>query len=439
MIIFGFVFLIIFSGIGGFVTWASMRGTKNRKTRLQDEQNGGIDSDQKVGSWVIAAFGGVFLVFGGGMSLIVLPDAIRNGQYAALFVLVFAFIGAAIVYHAFKLNRAYRRFGPTPMFLDPAVPGVGGQLGGQFSVNAPGICVKACPATELRARLTCTRKSKSGKSTSYSVKWQEEAPVYVIDTANGVDASFLFEIPDSCTPSKEWSRGSSIEWNVTVEGEFGSTGLGKFERCWEVDVEDSAAEASNVLRIPQSFLQKATQRTDDRVKTSALDQVLIVEDNQYLTVHSKAGRHLGAKIVGMLFGAVFAGMGIFTILQNWWPGYIFLLVGSAIGFISLFTLGKSIKVVIDKDSRVLYTRESWFGLAYARRQGDVLDPHQFKIKNTSSSSTHNKVTEYYAVNFEIDGNTIRIADGIEGKKEALALKDAIVNRSFNEEQQSLPA
>lgn len=411
--------------------WVALRGTKSREARQLYEHNEGINSDQKIGRWIVAAFGGVFFVIGGGLSLIVLPDAIREEEYAALFILLFVLVGVGIIYHAFKLNRAYRRFGPTPLFLDPSLPGVGGQLGGRFSINALDIGHKTGSAPQLRARLICTRKSKSGKSTYKSAKWQEEAPVYLRQTAKGIDASFLFDIPHSCTPSKEWRQGSSIEWNVTVEGEFGTSGIDKFERNWGIVVEDSAAQASNVLSIPQNFIDTAKKKTAERITTSALNQVPVTEDTQYINVHSKAGRDLGGKIVGVLFGAIFAGTGIFTITQNWWPGYIFVLVGGVIVLFSLYILGKSIEVKIDKNLRVLYTRESWFGLVYVNRQGDVIYADQFKINHTSSSSTNSRTTEHYAVDFKSNGETIRIADGIDGKKQALALKDAIANRCFD--------
>lgn len=438
-IVFGSIFLILFGGVGGFIAWASLRGTKSDEERLRDEKNDGIESDQKTGSWLIAGFGAVFLVMGGGMSLLVLPDAIRDGEYGALFVLLFVFVGAGIMYYAFKINRAYRRIGPTPLFLDPAVPGVGGQLGGKFTVLVPDGISASDRAPRLLAKLTCSRKSKSGDSTSVSIKWQEEAPVYLKETARGIEASFLFEIPETCSPSKDWSNRSSIDWSVSVEGEFSEPSIGKLERSWGVEVEDSAAQVGSVISIPQSFLNEAQQRSQARAKASALEQILVSEDDEYINVHSKAGRGVGSKLLLMLFGAIFGGVGVFTILDNWWPGYIFLLVGGAIFFMSIFILGKAIEVKIDKGSYVLYTRSSWFGFVYAHGQADVLDPQQFKEKLTSSSSTHNKLTEYYAVYIESNGKKVRVADGIEGKKEALALIEAIVNRCFSEEEQALAA
>lgn len=432
-VIFGLVFLILFVGAGSFVVWISLSENKSREGRLQHDSEHGISSNERTGSWILGAFGGVFFVMGAGMSAVIIPDAIRQGEYFALFLLLFAIVGAAIIYSAFKINRAYRRFGPTPLFLDPVLPGVGGQLGGRFSITLPDNGHLGGTVPQLQARLICTRKRKSGKSTSRSIKWHEQAPVYVKETTNGIRGTFLFDVPISCTPSKEWSGGSSIEWCVTVEGEFSTTGPGKFERTWSVTVEDIAAQASTDLNIPNSFLQKAKLKTDDRIKASALTQVPVTEDPQYISVHSKAGRHMGGKILGVLFGSAFAGVGVFTVLQSWWPGYLFLLIGSLIAILSIYSMGKSIVVKIDKNARKLYTRVSWCGFACSHQWGDVIDPGQFKARKTSTTSSHNRVTEYYAVEFKSDDKKITIADGMEGRKEAQVLIDSIVDRCFPEE------
>lgn len=437
--VFAFMFLFLFCGAGGPIAWVSLRKPESRKDRLQTEQDDGISSDQKISSWLLAAFGGAFFVLGSGISLIALPEAISKGEYGVLSVLIFVLVGAGIMFHAFKINRAYRRFGPTPLFLDPMVPGVGGQLGGRFSINASGIDHTSHSAIQLQARLTCIRKTKAGKTTRYHTQWQEETSVYLKQTAKGIEASFLFDIAKACSPSQKWSRGSSIEWKVTVNGDFNSEKLGMFERSWEIIVEDNAAQASNILNIPESFIEEAKQKTDSRVKTSALGQVPVTEDGQYIIVDSKAGRHTGSKLVGLLVGAVFVGVAVFTISQGWWPGYFFIPLGVGILVGSLYVLGKSIGVIIDKSSRVLHTQESWFGYVYANHQADVLDADQFTIRNTSSSGNHTQTTYYYVLEFTSGSKKIRIADGIEGEREALALKDAIVNRCFDEEQYGLAA
>lgn len=433
-VIFGSMFLFIFCGVGGVITWMSLKGTKSRSTRLLDESQEGIKCNQKAGALFFAGFGSIFFVMGTCMSLIILPDALRNGEYAALFVLLFSFIGAGIMYSAFRTYRAYLRFGPTPLFLDPKVPGVGGQLGGNFIVNNSNATQSSNDGTSLKALLTCSKKRKSGDSTSTDILWQEEAPVYLKQTANGVSGQFIFDVPEHCTPTKAWESRSSIDWEVAIEGEFEHTQLGKFDRSWEVHVEAVPAKASNVVNIPAPFLKQAEEKSREQAKSSALDQIPLTDDDQYISVQSEAGRHFGSNLMLLLFGLIFCGAGFFTIKQGWWPGYLFLLIGGFIAAAAVFVFGKSLEVKIDKLSGILYTRQSWFGLVYSHHQGELFDADQFKLKMTSYQQTGKKRNEYYAVNFNSDGKDIRVAERITGKKAAEALRDLIIDRCFEEKQ-----
>ena len=99
-------------------------------------------------------------------------------------------------------------------------------------------------------------------------------------------------------------------------------------------------------------------------------------------------------------------------------------------FFSLRSLGRSITVSIDKVLRTIDVRESWFGIRYFSYVGKVDDTDQFKTKLTSTSTTGNKVTEYHLLEFSAVSKTIRLADGIAGKDEALALKQAVVDQIF---------
>ena len=432
-IIFGSMFLFIFCGLGGFFTWASLRKGQSRDQRLQQETTDGIKCNEKAGSLVLAGFGSIFFVIGTGSSLLAIPKALRDGEYAALLVLVFVFVGAGIMYYAFKMYRGYSRFGATPLRLDPQVPGVGGALGGKFAINKSELMLNPQSETELKALLTCSRKRKSGDRTSTSILWQEETEVYLQRTAEGVNGQFIFEIPEHCQPTKEWESRSSIDWKVAVEGDFNHPDLGKFARSWEVTVEDVAARPGNIVNIPDLFLKNADEKSKERAKSSALDQIPVTENSHYLEVLSDAGRHLRSNLFLLIFGLVFAGVGTAIIRQQHWLfGLVFLSVGVSIAVAAVFIYGKALEVKIDKETNILYTRQSWFGLVYSHLQGELLDAAQFEIKMTSSETSGTKHTEFYVVNFQSDGKKIRVAERIKGRKAAEALKQLIIERCFSE-------
>ncbi|PCI73301.1 MAG: hypothetical protein COB38_00975 [Gammaproteobacteria bacterium] len=211
------------------------------------KQGGGINSNQKAEGWVLALLGGLFFIVGVWASVHFLPDSIRSGEYSDLFLLLFVFAGIGLLYAALKQIQAYKRFGATPLFLDPSVPSLGGHLGGRFSINSQDIDQNASSTTPFCAKITCTRRDKNRDHTTYEVIWQDKGPVHLKQTAHGVDASFVFNIPNTCKATQELSRRLSsstrsfIEWQVSAEGDFSTSSLGKFERNWAVVVEDNDA------------------------------------------------------------------------------------------------------------------------------------------------------------------------------------------------------
>lgn len=434
-LIIAFIFVVMFCGMGGFFAWLSLYTAPPREERLQQEKINGIESDQKHGSLILGGFGSLFFIIGSGMSVLALPKALRDGDYGALFILVFVIVGAGIMAFAFKSHRTYHKLGATPLFLNPLQPGIGGQLGGTFDIKVPSGISPSDISDSFQANLQCIRKRRSGKNTYRTTLWHEETSVYLKQTAGGYRAQFLFDIPETCQASADLQNRTSIEWQVVVSGNLGD-GSDKFERSWPIEVAEEPAQAESAIVIPVNFTQSTEKARDNRAKSSALQQIKLYEDDEYINIESQAGRHIGSTLVGIVFGLIFGGIGAYAATDGWWPGYIFVCIGALIGLMCIYNLGKAVEVKIDKESLILYSRESWMGLVYTHKQADVTDAAQFNAKLTSSTQTGTKVTEYYVVNFDTGSKRIRLADGIVGKKEAQALVDEIISRVFQHEPQS---
>lgn len=416
--------------------------------------NKGIDSVQRSEFRLIAGIGVLFLIIGTSTSILFLPDALSKGEYGLLMLPLFVFAGATMLYAAFREVQAYRRFGPTPLFLDPVAPGVGGQLGGRFSINARDIDPEASSTTQLWIRLVCTRytrrRRRPGRDKIGSTKevlLNIGCPVYLTQTAQGLDASFVFDIPDNCIATLEPTNSGkpyfgvsiqginfsgksnlrvSVDWKLLVEGDFRTSALGKFRRAWEVVVGENAAQALQEFNIPQNFERESRQKSEDTAITTVLDRVSVTGDSQTINVNSKPGQAANGGKLMLLIGIVTLLIGTFLItLNSWFFGSLFTIIGGYMFLHVFYRLGKSIDVKFDKQSRVLATKESWFGRVYATHQGNVLNTEQFNIRLTSVVTRNNKKTELYAVEFKSGDKAIRIADEIEGKTTALALVDAI--------------
>jgi len=445
-LLFALLFLFVFSGLGVLFMWLSLRGKKHREvareSTSEDEKNHGIVCNEKPTSVLLAIFGSIFFFAGAIISLIAVPDALAKGEYAALISLLITFVGAAIMYHAYKIRSAFQKTGLTPLFLDPTSPGVGGQLGGIFEIDNKMVGQSLQSGTSLKALLTCRKKSSSGDNTRATIVWREESPVYFEQTAQGIKGQFVFDIPEDCRPTKDWEPRSirsfrsfqtSIQWQVSIVGELNLAGLGKIDRSWNVRIADIPASTNNVLNIPEPFLEKAKEKVQMRAASSARDQIPITEDARYIEVLSNAGRHLGSSLSLFLFGLIFGITGGFLFLDGWWPGLLFSIVGAIVLVSSIFFFGKSVEVKFDKHTKILHSRQSWFGIEYSYQHGELLSANQFYVKKTASQTVRKKYTEFYALNFNSDDREIRVAERVTDKHAAQALKELILERCFSEQ------
>ena len=132
----------------------------------------------------------------------------------------------------------------------------------------------------------------------------------------------------------------------------------------------------------------------------------------------------------MMIGLVFSGSGIFTIFQDWWPGYIFAVIGTVIIFSAIFLIGRGVDVKIDTSLRVLYMRRKWFGFVLYKREVTLFDPSQFSIKKTSSSSNAKNLVEYYKAQVKDDDRQVLIVEGIKGKDVAQVVLESIIEKAF---------
>ncbi len=431
---------LIFFGVAGFFLWASLKPVKSNAARRQQETISGIPSNQKSSAKLSGIFGAILLLSGAGIAAVALPTELKSNNYGVLLVLIFPLTGAGILHHAYKIHRDYRKFGPTPLYLNPNIPGVGGQLGGWFSIYTTPAQRRSTRLTEnfsrnnLTARLICTRKTYGKNNTNSKIIWQAEQPVFIEHTGYGNKGTFIFQLPDHALASSDSKPGYRIDWMMTVEGQL--NGLGYFLRDWLVTVEDNTDELSTTLSIPDSFLQQARHTQAQQELQSASSQIPLVENSHSIQIHSRAGRYVKSVLSGILFGSIFMGSGIFTVSQNWWPGYLFVLIGSLISLTCLYKLGKSIVTTIEKDSLSVYTCTRLYGIAISKKSSTLIDEDQIDLKKTSSSQTARKRTEYYDLRIEHGDEAITLATAIKGRDAADRLRDILTERCFT--QNSLP-
>jgi hypothetical protein len=112
-------------------------------------------------------------VIGGIIAALVVPKAVRDGNYSALVALLFPIVGIAFLISVIKKILAHNRFGDCIFEMTQTPAPVGGALEGTIRTGVP---LKF--ENELRLELLCIRKTTSGtgqnRRTTEKTLWQDE-------------------------------------------------------------------------------------------------------------------------------------------------------------------------------------------------------------------------------------------------------------------------
>lgn len=153
--------------------------------------------------------------------------------YKLLLLLLFPLIGLGLLFWAIKVTREWRRFGATPLIMNPFPGSIGGEVGGKIQVN-----MTYDPQIDYKLTLSCIRSYMSGSRRSDSrarheeVKWQDENYAKVHPSANGLDLEFRFQVPDGLPSSEEYSDNYHL-WRLYLEANIPGANL---DRSFEIPV-----------------------------------------------------------------------------------------------------------------------------------------------------------------------------------------------------------
>jgi len=199
-----------------------------------------------------------------------------------------------------------------------------------------------------------------------------------------------------------------------------------------VIVADKALHASEALKIHESVQQEAQQKIDEQAEALAFKQFQVTEDSDTINVRPSSTHGVVAVLSLTILAIAFAIAGYFFVAYNPSLGYLFLTLSGVSAFASVFKMGKTMVVTIDKTTRTLRTQHTWLGIPYATNEEQLVHPKQFKLKRISNSRFGDEVVGYFTLNFNSSEKTIRVASAIKGSKDANVLKNAIVKRCFVE-------
>ena len=327
---------------------------------------------------------------------------------------LFPLVGIGLIIAAFRSTQQWRRFGPTPLVLDPFPGALGGHVGGSI---ATAIAFDADMIGRVSLQCVHSYMSGSGKNRSRkeSSKWQTDGVCHVQRGQQGADFSFRFDVPDDL-PTTDVGKGSSYHlWRVVVNAELEGA---DFSRSYEIPVFKTGATS---LAIKEGTEEH--QATFDNAMAEVESVANIKSIPGGLEAYFPAFQRPASGIMMILFGLIFGGAGIGAGYGG--APFIFPLVFTAVGGLILlcgvYYLGKSLLVSVTGEG--IKTRRFLFGYPLKTRGMSATEIRELETKQAGSMQAGNRSTVFYQLYAKADnGQKIPVAERLTSRAEVQLLK-----------------
>ncbi|MCL7423437.1 MAG: DUF3592 domain-containing protein, partial [Methylobacter sp.] len=250
------LFVALFGGIGLALIYFGLRGKKTDAApasgaqpwlQRREWQNGLIRSRAKSGLYFIWAFAAFWNLISTPVAFFI-PDIWREKGALALLVLLFPCVGLGLLFWAIKTTLEWRRFGATPLTMDPFPGAIGGDVGGEILVNIP-----YQPFTAFEVTLSCINSYLSGSSKSRSrsekLIWQDQGHAEAQRTMRGTRLQFRFEVPDGLPESEEYGNNYHL-WRLNLHSDMPGVDL---NRSFEIPVYRSAEKSRQNIALSTQY------------------------------------------------------------------------------------------------------------------------------------------------------------------------------------------
>ncbi len=415
------IFMLVFGGVGLVVLIAvwSAPGKNDESAPATDDapwlqnadwQSPVIRSDAKSamrGAWLFAA---VWSLICAPLPFVIYREVVEKQNSLALVGLLFPIVGVGLLVWAIRRTLEWRRFGATPVILDPYPGSIGGHVGGSIDTRIP-----FSSANKFLLTLTNLHSYMSGSGDSRSRRekalWQDELVATTEASAGGTRLEFRFDVPDGLDESDAEHSGDSYRlWRLSVRAPLQGT---DFDRDFTVPVYATATTSEHLAdrdaqsaRAERDALQDEAVRGIVRIETHGIRKTLVYP----------MGSNLYSNLAGFVIGSVFAAAGGYLIVSEGmiFFGGTFFAVGSLIALIASYMMLKSLDVSWDGTSIVAVRR--WLGIPIARRAIRPSDFEHFEKISEMQSQIGGKHVMYYKVlGVDRHANRLTLGEGFRGE------------------------
>lgn len=414
------IFAIVFGGVGFALIYFGLRGattTPSPASGVQpwlqrpEWQSGVIHAGEKTGmyfAWGFAVFWNLIST----PAAFFIPDIWHEKGALAFLVLLFPFVGLCLLFWAAKTTLEWKRFGATPMTMDPFPGSIGGDVGGEILIDTP-----YDPAALYEVTLNCINSHMSGsgedRSRREKVIWQDKGYAQAHPTMRGVGLQYRFEVPDGLPESEEHGDNYHL-WRLNLHGDMPGVDL---NRSFEIPVYRNAEKSRHTAIL-------STQHQPAGIPEIGAEVLLpLTQTGNRVDIYYPMLRKPLSAFVLILFGGIFNGVGVFLWKQTAQQGFplylmsgIFTLAGGLIVLAGLYALFNSLHVQFD--GRSLTAIRRILGVPISNKSAAYSLIRAIEIKHTGSSQSGNTHHINYQVIAKTASGNIVLAEGLDAHSKA---------------------
>ncbi len=375
-----------------------------------DWQTNEIKSGSKGKMYFTWIFAGIWNLVSAPIPFVLYQEVVEKQNYAALIALLFPVVGIGLLVWAVRTTLEWKRFGASPVALDPFPAAIGGQAGGTIELPVP---FDSNNAFRITLAAVHSFESGSGKNRSRRENsgWDQSVIGYAEPGLYGTRVQFRFDIPAGLPPSDADKGDDAYDlWRLGIRAELPGIDI---NRDYEIPAYPGTAKS----HIPDRAAQASAVATKVMVDQDLRSRIVMQGDHMFYPM----GRNLFSCLMGILFGAVFASVGAFLLVREdaWFGDAIFGGIGLLLFIGCIYAVANSLTVKRDSMGSGVETVRCLFGVPVKTRYAALDDILTLQRDSTSSSQKDGRYVKFYRVFAKLkSGGDITLGESFEGEAEA---------------------
>lgn len=425
MIGFKSIFLFVFGGVGLgllILVWRAPKEKDKTDPRYaskpwllnDDWQTETIRSSSKASMYGVWAFAAFWNLISAPLPFVMYDEVVNKKNYIALVALLFTAVGIGMIVWAIRRTLEWRRFGATPVVLDPFPGSIGGHVGGTIDVGVPFNAINEykLTLTNLHSYMSGSGKNRSRKE---KAEWQDSIVAHAEPGGRGTKLTFRFDVPEGLNVSDADQDNSYYIWRLHLNAELEGTDL---DRSYDIPVYATAAQSRHLSRLA---IEKSSQKQNTLADKSIFKTVRLKQEAAGRSMVYPIGRNAASSLGALVVGSVFAAVGWWLISEEGQTvfGAVFGGIGALVAIAAAYMMTNSLEV--SRDSSGIKTTRRILGIpvkrSYMRRDEFV----KFTRKSNYQAQGGGKHVMYYSI-YAVDnaGDKIIVGEGFKGESQAKA-------------------